>query len=151
MRQAFEPAVVHSGKWEDANCYPAVYPSSLSPSLSSSPAFALHSWSWQFLYFDFLQALPHRIAFSQRHGGKPLTHTDLHADKHTHTHTTNWLPDLPLGPEQPSQSSTRRPAMTMQNGWTHEKGMKLSKPVIADWSRSRLGQKSIFAEMPPQD
>ena len=44
-------------------------------------------------------------------------------DKHTHTHhITIWLPDLPVGPEQPNQSSAGRTAMTMQNGWTQRKG-----------------------------
>lgn len=78
------------------------------PPLPSS----LHSWSWTFLYFDFLQALPHRIAFP-----RDMEKNFLQTHTHTHTHyITIWLP------EQPNQSSAGRTTMTMQNGWTQRKG-----------------------------
>lgn len=59
-------------------------PSSPPPLLSS-----LHSRSWPFLYFDFLHALPHRIAFP-RDMRKNLLHTLTYTwtDTHTDTHTT---------------------------------------------------------------
>lgn len=97
------------------------------PPLPSSPSSSSAFVSPQlvmdvFLYFDFLQALPHRIAFP-RDMEKNLLHTPTYTWTNTHTHhITFWLPDLPVGPQQPNQTSAGRTAMTMQNGWTQRKG-----------------------------
>lgn len=52
---------------------------------------------------------------------KTLSHTPTYTWTETH-HITIWLPDLPVGPEQPNQSSAGRTAMTMHNGWTKKEG-----------------------------
>lgn len=62
---------------------------SLSLSVPPSPPpllSSLHSWSWLFLYFDFLRALPQRIAFP-RDMEKNLWHTQTYTWTNTHKHT----------------------------------------------------------------
>lgn len=122
IRQAFQPAAVHSSKSEDANCYPASYPSSLFSPLSSSLAFDTPQLVMDIFILWFSAGFTSSHSFSQRHGEKPLTSTytgPLYMT-HIHTHITIWLPDLPVGPEQ--QSSAGRTTMTMQNWWTQRKG-----------------------------
>lgn len=77
---------------------------------------------------------------------KTLSHTPTYTWTETH-HITIWLPDLPVGPEQPNQSSAGRTAMTMHNGWTKKRrGRERWKPCAFSSYVCRLAERgdSLF-------
>lgn len=80
IRQASQPVLVHSGKWEDANCYPVFNPSSLS--LPLPPCFHLSAVGHGFFYCLVFWKLYLIIMLFPETWRKTSYTSDLHMDKH---------------------------------------------------------------------